>query len=156
MQDVLARYISEFTGKRRIPCPIHNGKDDNFTYDERGFMCFSCGARGSVIDFVMLYFGINIQQAAVRLDSDFRLGIIGSKPDPVLANRAIAARREAERALRNYRAEYDHNIAEYRRLWFARGEKAPTSPTEKLDPGYVEALDRLPELDYWFNTHHWK
>ena len=36
----------------RCPCPIHNGKDYNFSFTENGYRCFVCGASGDVISLV--------------------------------------------------------------------------------------------------------
>ena len=47
-----------------------------------GYHCFGCGAHGSIIDFVMQYFGLNFQDAISKLNDDFRLGLpIGKKID---------------------------------------------------------------------------
>lgn len=61
---------------RRCPCPIHNGKDNNFSFTETGFKCFVCGESGDVISLVK-----GICELPTRLDAmrkiceDFNLGV---------------------------------------------------------------------------------
>jgi DNA primase len=60
----------------RIPCPIHRGRDANFSVSERDGLwnCFSvCGRGGSVIDLVAALDGITVKEAAHKLGSDFNI-----------------------------------------------------------------------------------
>lgn len=60
----------------RIPCPIHGGRDANFSVDDRNGLwnCFSvCGRGGSVIDLVAALEKITPKEAAMKLSSDFKL-----------------------------------------------------------------------------------
>jgi DNA primase len=60
----------------RISCPIHNGRDANFSVSERDGLwnCFSvCGRGGSVIDLVAILDGVTIKEAADKLSKDFNL-----------------------------------------------------------------------------------
>ena len=39
--------------RNRVPCPIHGGKNPtSFSFTDSGFYCFSCGAKGGLIDLV--------------------------------------------------------------------------------------------------------
>lgn len=63
----------------RIPCPIHKGRDANFSISERDGLwnCFSvCGRGGSVIDLVAELEGITIAEAAKKLVEDFQVAPI--------------------------------------------------------------------------------
>lgn len=60
----------------RIPCPLHGGRDANFSVSEREGLwnCFSvCQRGGSVIDLVAALDKIDIKEAARKLGSDFNL-----------------------------------------------------------------------------------
>jgi DNA primase len=60
----------------RIPCPIHRGRDANFSVSERDGLwnCFSvCGRGGSVIDLVAALDDITIPEAVKKLREDFQL-----------------------------------------------------------------------------------
>jgi len=80
MQDVLNQY--GFPVKRargRIPCPFHNGKNDNLGYSEHKFSCFVCGEHGNPISFVAKLYGETTSNAAQRIDQDFGLNMYGKK-----------------------------------------------------------------------------
>jgi DNA primase len=68
-------------GGRRIPCPIHNGKDRNFSFTDKVFRCWSCGASGDVIRLIEALFGLSFREAVAKLNNDFGLGIANAKPD---------------------------------------------------------------------------
>lgn len=63
-------------------CPFHQGDNTGSlkVYDgSGGWHCFACGAGSSVIDFVMLHFGLPFVAAQEKLNEDFGLGLpIGS------------------------------------------------------------------------------
>ena len=60
----------------RIPCPIHHGRDANFSVSESDGLwnCFSvCGRGGSVIDLVAAFEKIDIKEAAEKLTTTFNV-----------------------------------------------------------------------------------
>ena len=75
MEEVLAFYAPSIPRRgNRCPCPIHNGKDYNFSYTRYGYKCFVCGASGDVITFVKETQGCATRVDAMRmLDRDFNL-----------------------------------------------------------------------------------
>lgn len=79
--DILRAYGYNLSRSKRIPCPIHGGKDSNFCYTDKVFHCWTCGASGNAIKLVMQIFGLNFGQALVRINSDFRLGLTPEKPN---------------------------------------------------------------------------
>ena len=82
MRQVAARYGYDPDRTDCIKCPFHNDTHPSLRiYSEpgRGFYCYSCGAGGSVIDFVMRLFRINYKQALLRIGSDF--GFSDDPPD---------------------------------------------------------------------------
>lgn len=58
-------------------CPFHDDhhRSMHVYSGRRGFYCFSCGAGGSVIDFVMRMSGLSFQDACKKMDEDFHLGL---------------------------------------------------------------------------------
>lgn len=89
---------------RRIPCPIHGGKDSNFAYTDKVFHCWTCGAKGDLIDFEKALFGIDFGQAITRLNADFNLGLTSERPTAksIAMARKKAQERQAELARREY------------------------------------------------------
>lgn len=69
--QILSRYGYPINNKRRIPCPIHNGSDNNFAYTDQFYKCFVCGASGDVVKLVQELHGINFKQAMMRIALDF-------------------------------------------------------------------------------------
>lgn len=49
-------------------CPLHNGKNPNFTADSDGWRCWSdCGEGGDLISFIQKYHGLNFVEACKYL-----------------------------------------------------------------------------------------
>lgn len=91
-------HIAARRGRGRCPCPIHGGDNNNFSYDDRRFYCFTCGAKGDVISFVEQLFSLPFSEAVDKLARDF--GIVPGV-DPVAVRerqRKIDARRRREQA----------------------------------------------------------
>ncbi len=152
MDDVLLHYGFQESKYGRIPCPLHNGKDKNFSYKKNSFKCFVCGRGGSVIDFTMELFGIDFRQALLRLDSDFGLGIYGKKPSREEFDRLIAERRARIEAEQKEEAEYRQLAAEHQYWHEISIVFAPSRPetygSAYIHPLYAEAVKRLPYLEY--------
>ena len=101
MLDVLNMCGVQTRGKQkdRIPCPIHVGRNKNFSYMERGFHCFKCDAKGDVIRFVELYKDVNFKDAVDLINNEFKLWNDSRFKH---SNRTIQAR-ERERRLSDYK-----------------------------------------------------
>ena len=76
----LSHYGYPTSSRRRIPCPLHSGKDPNFCYTDQVFHCWTCGAKGNVVSLVMQLFGLSFRQALMKLNTDFCLGLSAHKP----------------------------------------------------------------------------
>ncbi len=62
--------------EERIACPIHNGKDKNFAFDNNQYKCYSCGAYGGdVINLVMDLYQVDLKEALRMIDDSYHLGI---------------------------------------------------------------------------------
>ena len=158
MIDICRTYGFNIQRGNFICCPFHNEKTPSLKlYDgNRGFYCFGCGEHGSVIDFVMRYFGLDFQSAISKLNDDFRLGLpIGKKIDrrtQLEMNKAAFERKrkiEAEKKRReqienDYWAAFD----EWKRLDDNKRNYAPKTPTEPLHPLFVEALKNIASAEY--------
>lgn len=158
MDDILDKYGFEKNRAGYITCPFHSEKTASLKINRSGksFKCYGCRASGTVIDFVMMLFNINIGQALLRINEDFNLNLSSKRAD----SRKIIELREQQRKkraeLEAYRKQYDDNIMEFKRLWKAKQEKAPKSAEENFDPAFCEALNKLPVLEYWFEHHNWR
>jgi DNA primase len=94
----LRRQRSQLQG----PCPIHRGKRrDSFrvSLTQNAFHCFSCQAKGNVLDFVAAVESCSVREAALRLQHWFGLaGRIGSRP--VLPVPSVTAKAEKDELIR--------------------------------------------------------
>lgn len=78
--DVMQFYGVQFNNRGFANCPFHKEKTASLKTHDNHYKCFGCGASGGVIDFVMETFGITFQQAIIRLDNDFQLGLTSKRP----------------------------------------------------------------------------
>ena len=158
MIDVCKTYGFNIQRGNFICCPFHNEKTPSLKlYDgNRGFYCFGCGEHGSVIDFVMRYFGLDFQSAISKLNDDFCLGLpIGQRIDRrkqlEMGRIAFERKRKAEQQQKErQQIEDDYWTAfdEWKRLDDNKRNYAPKTPTEPLHPLFVEALKNIAGAEY--------
>ena len=162
MPEMMGRYGFELNRSGFCKCPLHSEKSGSFKAypGDRGFSCFGCGAHGSVIDFVMLYFGLNFQDAISKINTDFSLGL------PIGERISLRQRREMEHRQRERQEERNREQVERERLegeyWAAfdvwkkydtnKREYAPKSPIEDFHPLYIEAIKNIDYASYLLDT----
>lgn len=136
-------------------CPFHEDKTASMkVYDgQRGFHCFGCNTGGDVIDFVIKLFNLPFKDAITRISTDFGLHLTADTMTRAEISERAKAAEKAKQDLEAYHAEYDRKCDEHYRLWWAKMHKYPKSPDEPLDDEYVEALLKLPYLQYWFSEN---
>ena len=158
MIDICRIYGFNIQRGNFICCPFHNEKTPSLKlYDgNRGFYCFGCGEHGSVIDFVMRYFGLDFQSAISKLNDDFRLGLpIGKKIDrrtQLEMNKSAFERKRKIEAEKKRREQIENAywtaFDEWKRLDDNKRNYAPKTPTEPLHPLFVEALKNIAGAEY--------
>ena len=153
----IARHYG-FTPNRqgRIPCPFHNGKDQNLGLKDRYYNCFVCGAKGDAIKFVQELFGLNFSDTISKINSDFSLGLpigqrIGRRKQLEMERIAFQRRQkekqeEAER--KQIEDAYLSAFDEWKRLDDNKRNYAPKTPSEPLHPLFVEALQNIAGAEY--------
>ena len=72
---VLDYYGVSVNSKSFALCPFHRENTPSFKVYTDSFYCFGCGASGTVIDFVMKYFGLTNIEAVKKLNDDFKLNL---------------------------------------------------------------------------------
>lgn len=163
MKDLLLKYHN-LGKRRRTNCPIHGGKDNNFCYTDKVFHCWSCGASGNIVSFVMQLFNISFKEAVVRIDSDFNLNINFTRK---LSIRERQELRKADRLRRDKIAQelqekqsisdmHDYILFEWIRLDKNKRDYAPKNETEQWNPKYCEALYNLPYYEYLLDFVDWR
>lgn len=136
-----------------ICCPFHNEKTASLKlFPDGGFKCFGCGVGGSVIDFVMQLFDLSFPQAIVRIDSDFRLGLTGRRPDRREASRILEQRQREKEKREALEDQLRRVNAEYRYWWEVMKYFSPSEADIEagyVHPLYIKAENRVPWLEDW-------
>lgn len=152
MREVLERY--GYNARKRMPCPLHNGRDLNFEVKEKEYICYSHCGNGDVISFVQKLFNLTFPATLQKIDTDFGLNIYGEHSFEELRRsqrqqQALKAKRERQRREKERaEAEYWKAFDEWKRLDDNKREYAPKSITDEWHPLFVEALQRLPYQCY--------
>ena len=141
-----------------VCCFSHNERTPSMKVykGDGGYHCFGCGAHGSVIDFVMQYFGLSFRDSIKKLNEDFSLGLpIGEKLDRrkqlEMQKQAFLRKREMnERKAKQEELDKAYWTAfdEWKRLDDNKRNYAPKTPTEPLHPLFVEALKNIDGAEY--------
>lgn len=144
MGEAVRMYVPECEPKhKRIPCPIHSGKDYNFSFTDHGFKCFVCGAGGDVIAFVKEVCELPTRADAMRrINEDFRLNLpIGRGISPA-DKTAMNQRREAAEAKRRAKKEWEAGLCA---LW---DEWCRLDKQKRLcKPGTKEHIEAIKNID---------
>ena len=110
MSEALSVYGYEINRAGYIICPFHSEKTASCKIYEYSFHCFGCGAGGDVINFVKKLFDINFNQAIVRMNEDFHLGLsLDNQSTPEqrkMTRERIAQRKRNEEEKRKKDKEY--------------------------------------------------
>lgn len=167
-ERVSARQLGEAMGlsidrQGYAPCPFHHEKTPSMKLwdGERGWHCYGCQLGGDVIDLAMRYYEITYQQAVIRLDGMFSLGLPLSRK--MTAREIVEARAaEKKRALERKEARERQKRAlealwraedKYMELYRAIAETAPRTREEPWRPEFIKALkeitDAREEMAHW-------
>ena len=162
MPEMMGRYGFELDRSGFCRCPFHQERSASFKAypGTRGFYCFGCHESGSVIDFVMKYFGLSFQDAISKINSDFSIGL------PIGERISLRQRREMEHRQRERQEERSREQRERERLegeylaafdlWQKydtnKREYAPKSLSEDFHTLYVEAAKNIDCAAYLLDT----
>lgn len=138
-------------------CPFHGDTNKSlkvYADPTRGWACFGCHRGGTVIDFAMEWYGLDLKQAIIRLDAEFGLGLpIGKRR--TADERKAARRRLAELEKRRQEVE-DARYAAESSFWRAHSlyclvlntldETRPKRGENAISDAYAKALTMLPEI----------
>lgn len=158
MVDMLQQYGIEMDRANFCKCPFHQEKSASFKAyaGDRGYYCYGCHTSGSVIDFVMQYFGLQYGDSINKINTDFSLGL------PIGERISLRQRREMERRQMERQEERDREQRERERLegeyWSAfdvwkrydtnKREYAPRSHSEDFHPLFVDAVKNIDRASY--------
>ena len=145
MDDVIRFYAPDIRPRnRRCPCPIHSGKDYNFSYTRDGYKCFVCGASGDAITFVKDVLRLSTRVDAMkRINADLRLNLPISGNISAEVSASLARLRTEREKKEKAHAEWEKT---YRSLWdkWIQFDKAKRT----ADPESEEYADAVKRIDY--------
>lgn len=97
IKEGLEHYGLEFNKNNNALCPFHREKTPSFHIYEKNnyYVCFGCGEKGNLINFVEKRFGINFREALEKIVSDFNL-----EPHKKMSATQIKERKEQARVER--------------------------------------------------------
>ena len=77
IKEGLEYYGVRFNNRNFAICPFHQEKTPSlYVYRADGmFVCFGCGAKGDLIQFVQMYYDISFKDALNKINDDFALGL---------------------------------------------------------------------------------
>lgn len=155
-----ARKSTPARGDWWAPCPFHGEATASFHVVEKAgaggwFNCFGCGAKGSVVDFVMGLDGLDAREALKRLADD--AGLARDEDPARAAERAARAERAREKAEAEAAKEAARRLAGARAIWRqARGPLGLLRDYLHARGVRLRALDAIPptlrvhpELRFW-------
>ena len=157
-QEVFTYYGLQPNRSGFVCCFSHNERTPSMKVykGNGGYHCFGCGAHGSIIDFVMQYFGLNFKDAISKINADFSLGLpIGEKIDrrkQLEMNRQAFIRKREMNAQKQKEQELDKTywtaFEEWKRLDYNKRNYAPKTLSEPLHPLFVEAMQNISSAEY--------
>lgn len=156
MRDAIGFYVPEASPRnRRMPCPIHNGVDNNFSFTDTSFRCFVCNESGDVIEFVKQVCNLRGRSDAIKqINKDFHLGLPIERGVSLAENKAIEERRRSRyERVRKQKAlwtVYHSALDRYIALDIIKREQAPKSEDDAVTLQYVYACKHIDEA--WYNV----
>jgi hypothetical protein len=126
-------------------CPFHNDRHPSLKLNEEYFFCFSCGAKGDVIDFVARLYNLSNYEAAQRLASDFGIStelgqVVATLQKPKRPH--VQQFREDGILCCRVLTDYLHLLEDWKVRY------APQTPDESCDDRFMEACQMLSHIEY--------
>lgn len=154
LEDALRFYGCNVGAGGMARCPFH-GTDlhPSMNIKNNFFYCHTCGAHGDVIGLVAKLFGLRPSAAAVRLDNDFHLGLLGQRLSHAEYTEMQRQRTERETARAAFEQTYRKKTIIRQSLHYALIHEAPRRPGDFISDRYAEACRMIDYYDDWF-AHH--
>lgn len=141
----------------RISCPLHHGHDKNMALYKDHFYCYVCNQGGDVISFVAHILQLSANDALVRLNEDFGLGLPAGYNSSWKERREYAKKHADEIKARWQRQQKEVAKDLYRRellktYYLAERlsrELAPQDPDDEPSDEWLQAVFWLNILEEW-------
>lgn len=139
-QAAAERYGVEIR-RGRARCIWHEDRNPSLSFKGSFCKCFACDAGGSCIDVTMQLFGLDVKDAAVKLNTDFGLGLDVDRSVPAAAVRRAQEDKQLVKALDIWISRAHTTLAAYWRELTGWQEKyRPTNRDGPFNPKWVRAF----------------
>lgn len=146
MPDAARFYGLEINRADFAACPFHPDKTPSLKIYEDHYYCFGCGVHGDVTDFTARLFSISQYDAALKLSTDFGLGLAKQAPS-IPVKQTVSP----EVAYRNWLHSAERILNDYLNM-LCRWQRyyAPKTPSEEQHPYFVESLTKTELYRYLY------
>lgn len=155
IEDALSLYRPDIQPRHhRCPCPIHQGKDYNLSYTDRGFKCFVCNEHGDVISLIQGMFQLRSRgEAMKKICSDFDVGVDFYSPISDEASARVNKAREEHERKRQELEAWEKKYHEALDEWIELDRIISISPQDPVFDfkKYCEAKSKIVFADYRLN-----
>ncbi|WKY43933.1 CHC2 zinc finger domain-containing protein [Eubacteriaceae bacterium ES2] len=148
--EVAQYYGMEINRHKKSLCPFHQDNHESMSFKYGRYRCWACGASGDATDLVCQLFGLDLLDAAKRINADFNLNLDldGDYQPDFEAIEKRKRERELEKAWNSW---VDRTYSEYaaiaRGYWQAILNCKPKSE-EDFCPEYVEAIHQWEPVNH--------
>lgn len=156
VEQVFEYYGGKPNRRGFVSCPFHSEKTPSLSMKKGKWKCFGCGEGGSVIDYVMKLFNINLSQAIVRLNHDFNLGVINEKPDLRKVQELREKLLDKERMKQCKALINEWHMIEFKKHYRRFHDLKPTKRFEELNDEFIEAMINLNNQEARMEVRTWK
>lgn len=148
VRDAAEHYGLKVSRNYLVCCPFHDDRHPSMKLNVDYFYCFSCGAKGDVIDFVARLFGLSSYEAAKKLAYDF--GIDPDKPPSVAVLQKpkyplAKAFQKEELYCQRILCDYLHLLENW------KVQYAPKAQGDMVDDRFVEACQMFDYIEFLTN-----
>ena len=159
--DILQKYGFEVNRAGFISCPFHTTDKTpslKISKSNKSFKCYGCNAGGTVIDFVMNLFNIKFNEAIVKIDNDFCLGLtrkLTLREAQAIKVKQIEMIKKRQQEQRD-QEEKKQNYYEALDLWILnehiKNKYEPKDPYEEWNPNFKQALHNYSEIKFYIES----
>lgn len=133
----------------RMPCPFHNGKDDNMRLYRNSYYCFVCHESGDEIKFIEKLYGLGFLDAQKWFADKFGLDLSFERQPKYIMERQIRKAKNERNQARGYskeqyeadRKEWDSLVNAFRTIRLIHFKCFPTDAEQEL-PSFQEVRNR--------------
>lgn len=154
MIHVIDLYYPELQHRHnRIPCPLHNGKDYNFSFGDNWYKCFVCGGAGDVISFVKESQHLSTRYDAMkRLNQDLGLHLpLGGDYVDAGFSAEAERKRELARERERIKQEWEETYHKWLDEWIKLDKTLHTA--EPFSDEWVSAKKRIDNISFLLDEH---